>query len=107
MHILTDDERKGREQERGFVCPLKGEWTAKLPFYDRDPKGWWSWSRRPHPVHICILESPMGTVSRAPLVSRVLQNYLPLRRWSFHESWGESPGGSLGGHTLAPRSRSS
>ena len=34
MPILTDDERKGREQERGFVCPLKGEGTAKLPFYD-------------------------------------------------------------------------
>lgn len=31
---MTDDERKGREQERGFVCPLKGEGTAKLPFYD-------------------------------------------------------------------------
>ena len=61
MPILTDDERKGREQERGFVCPLKGEWTTKLPFYDRDPKRWWRWSRRPHPVHICVLESPMGT----------------------------------------------
>ena len=30
MLVLADNEWKGREQERGSMCPLKGKWTAEL-----------------------------------------------------------------------------
>lgn len=61
MPVLADDGWKGREQERGSVCPLKGKWTAMLSFYDREPKTRRRWSRPPHPVHVCVLESPVGS----------------------------------------------